>query len=147
MNHGKYKTEEYKAKQALKLDKNFGKIEEHKKNCERCGKEFIFVGRVKTKKYEGAKFCSRSCANNRQEWWNDNLTNYRTIALKHHAEECIICGFNKIVAIHHIDENKQNNSPRNLVPLCPNHHEMVHSKWRSEIQPFIEEWQKNLGCD
>jgi predicted HNH restriction endonuclease len=50
------------------------------------------------------------------------------------------------VAIHHIDENKKNNEPSNLIPLCPNHHEMCHSKWKSEIEPFINEWQQNFIC-
>lgn len=138
MNNGKYHTEEYKRKQLQKVDKLFGEIAEHKKICKCCNSEFVFVGRIKTKAYNRAQFCSRSCANNRQEWWNDNLIHYRTIALKHWDEKCALCGFDKIVAIHHIDESKENNSKENLIPLCPNHHEMVHSKWRNDIQPLIE---------
>lgn len=51
--------------------------------------------------------------------------------------EYAICGFDKIVAIHHIDENHDNDDPQNLIPLCPNHHEMVHSKWKDEVVPLI----------
>lgn len=145
MNNGKYDTLEYKQKQAAKVDRLYGPILQHKKECDCCGKEFIFEGRLKTKEYERARFCSRSCANNRKTWWKENATHYRTIALNHHNEECAICGFDKIVAIHHIDENKQNNNPTNLIPLCPNHHEMVHSKWRNEVQPFIDKWQRGIG--
>lgn len=141
MNNGSYHTAEYKKKQQEKQDRLFGPVLEHKKICACCGNEFVFVGRLKTKKFEKAQFCSRSCANNRQVWWNDNSTYYRTIAFRVWEEKCQIpqCGFDKIVAVHHIDENKENNDPRNLIPLCPNHHEMVHSKWRNEVQPFIEE--------
>ena len=145
MNNGKYQTPEYKMKQALKVDKRYGEIKKHQKVCSCCGEEFIFEGRLNTKKYDLTKYCSRSCANNRQEWWNENATHYRTIALQNHDEKCAICGFDKIVAIHHIDENKKNNNPKNLIPLCPNHHEMVHSKWKFEVQPFIEKWVENLG--
>lgn len=144
MNNGKYHTAEYRKKQEEKVDRKFGVVAEHKKICRCCGKDFIFKGRVKTKAYESAKFCSRSCANNRQSWWNDNATHYRTIAFQHHEEKCVVCGFDKIVAVHHIDENRQNNDPSNLIPLCPNHHEMVHSKWRAEIQPFIDKWQQGV---
>lgn len=139
MNNGKYHTQEYKLKQAEKADRLFGPIAEHKKVCECCGNEFIYTGREKTKAYSNAKFCSRSCANNRQKWWNDNAWHYRTIAFRHWEEKCVICGFDKVVAVHHIDENKENNNPQNLIPLCPNHHEMIHhSKWSNEVVPKIQ---------
>ena len=147
MNNGKYHTLEYKRKQAEKIDRKFGPLIKHKKTCQCCGKEFIYEGREKTKRFESAKFCSRSCANNRKEWWKENATGYRTIAFQNHEEKCAICGFDKIVAVHHIDENKKNNSQENLIPLCPNHHEMVHSKWRSEVQPFIDKWQEKVLGD
>jgi len=143
MNNGKYHTEEYKRKQAEKTDRLYGPIIDHQKFCIKCNTSFTFTGRIKTKKYEQALFCSRSCANNRQEWWNENATGYKTIALQHHSNECQMCKFNKVVAIHHIDENKENNSPDNLIPLCPNHHEMYHSKWQDEVKSFILDWQEN----
>ncbi len=144
MNNGKYNTLDYKQKQQAKVDRLYGPIEEHIKTCVCCGKDFIFKGRLKTKTYENAKFCNISCANNRQSWWNNNAKNYRTIAFNKHPRQCSICGFNKIVVVHHIDENKDNNHYSNLIPLCPNHHEMFHSKWKNEVAPLIDEWQKKL---
>lgn len=138
MNNGKYHTQRYKELQEAKVDRKFGPVKIHTKECKRCGKEFTIEGREKTRKVMNANFCSRSCSNNRQEWWNDNAINYRTIALQQWEHKCAICGFDKIVAIHHIDENHDNNNPHNLIPLCPNHHEMVHSKWRTEVQPIID---------
>ena len=50
------------------------------------------------------------------------------------TKECAICGFDKIVDLHHIDKNKKNNSPKNLVGLCPNHHRMINNlKFKDEI--------------
>ncbi len=149
MNNGKYHTLEYKQKQEAKVDRLFGPITDHTKKCQCCSKDFLFTGRLKTKQYENAKFCSRSCANNRTTWWKDNATHYRTIAFHNHKKECVVCGFDKIVAVHHIDENKKNNNLSNLIPLCPNHHEMVHSKWKDEVAPFIAEWQEQwaVGID
>lgn len=144
MNNGKYHTESYKQGQSAKYDRMFGPVESHIKTCVVCGADYTYKGRKYTKSYESSRFCGRKCANNRQEWWNSNAVSYKTIALQHHAHECVICGFDKIVAIHHIDENKKNNHPHNLIPLCPNHHEMVHSRYRNEVQPHIDEWQANL---
>ena len=141
MNNGKYTTAEYKTLQSQKNERIFGPVLIHIKTCERCGNEFNWEGREHTKAYKQAKFCNRSCANNRQQWWNNNATHYKTIAMQHYKHECVVCGFDKIVAVHHIDENHFNNDPKNLIPLCPNHHEMVHSKWKNEIIPFITEWQ------
>lgn len=138
MNNGKYHTQEYKDKISASNDKRYGPIKDHKKICIICSSEYIFNGREFTKKYEQSNYCSRSCANNRRDWWKNNATNYRTIAFNNWDHKCAICSFDKIVAIHHVDENHNNNDPKNLIPLCPNHHEMVHSKWGDEIKPIIE---------
>ena len=39
----------------------------------------------------------------------------------------VICGFDKIVDLHHLDSNHKNNSIENFVGLCPNHHKMIHT--------------------
>jgi len=56
------------------------------------------------------------------------------------TEKCIICGFDKFVALHHLDQNRNNNSETNLVGLCPNHHQMLHTlKNREEIFQLLRE--------
>ena len=151
-----YYTEEYKLKQSLKLDRNFGPILEHKKVCKRCKSEYTFVGREKTKAFENSRFCSRSCANHRGtglEWEETHksrsLTHYRTICFSEWEQNCAICRFDKIVSVHHIDENHDNNDIKNLIPLCPNHHHMIHSKeWGAETKDLIEEiTQKKWACN
>ena len=53
---------------------------------------------------------------------------------KQKTKSCILCGFDKIVDLHHLNENKKDNSPKNLVGLCPNHHKMIHhEKYREYI--------------
>ncbi len=51
------------------------------------------------------------------------------------TRECLICGFGKIVDLHHVDYNRCNNSRGNLIGLCPNHHKMVHT---SQYKVLIE---------
>ena len=41
---------------------------------------------------------------------------------------CVVCGFSKIVDLHHLDGNKNNGSKTNLVGLCPNCHRELHLK-------------------
>ena len=143
MHNGKYHTEKYKNKQAAKIDRNFRPVEEHKKVCERCNNEYVFIGRKLTKTFELSKFCSRSCANNRKDWWKNNATKYTTITFNNWERKCVVCEFDKIVEVHHLDENHNNNEPTNLVPLCPNHHQMVHSKWKCEVIEQINQAVKN----
>lgn len=44
------------------------------------------------------------------------------------TKKCVICSFDKIVDLHHIDGNKKNNKKVNLIGLCPNHHFLIHKK-------------------
>lgn len=39
---------------------------------------------------------------------------------------CEVCGFHLCVNLHHIDEDRSNNSKENLILLCPNHHYLIH---------------------
>jgi hypothetical protein len=154
MNNGKYYTPEYKQKQEAKVDKLYGPMLAHNKVCQCCSKEFIFEGRLKTKKYNDAKFCSRSCANNRQTVWDSKIADgesngkwvrYRNIAFQYHGEKCVVCNFNKVIEVHHLDHNRSNNSKENLVPLCPNHHMMIHrSNYAEEVLAEIRGYINGL---
>ncbi|MEK6850613.1 MAG: hypothetical protein AABX85_03490 [Nanoarchaeota archaeon] len=66
-----------------------------------------------------------------------NAKNYHKIdsdLYKKIIKKCIICNFDKIIEIHHLDHNHQNNFPQNLVGLCPNCHKLLHSqKYQKEI--------------
>ena len=58
----------------------------------------------------------------------------------------MICGFDKIVEVHHRDYNNKNNNKENLIPLCPNHHQMLHTKqYGEEIVKLMDELIKNRG--
>ena len=56
------------------------------------------------------------------------------------TEKCVICGFDKFVALHHLDQDEKNNSETNLVGLCPNHHSMLHTiKYKDEVFQLLKE--------
>jgi len=72
----------------------------------------------------------------------EEKTDYRKLALKYHEPKCVICGFSELIEIHHIDRNRQNNEITNLIPLCCNHHRLLHSKKCSdELRESILEYQ------
>jgi hypothetical protein len=72
-----------------------------------------------------------------------HYSHYRTICFHYHKKECIVCGENKIVAVHHHDNNHTNNDPKNLVPLCPTHHQYVHSRYKDDVIGIINDYIKN----
>ena len=102
------------------------------------------------KNYKESKgTCSRSCANKYFRSGEDNGNwkgeRYQSICFLHHEKKCVVCGENKIVAVHHYNENHDDNRPENLVPLCPTHHQYLHSKYKCEIIDVVETYVKNFN--
>jgi hypothetical protein len=65
-NNGKYSNIEFKERSKLAYENRVGPIEDHKKICERCNKNFIWRGRKTSVEFERVRFCGRSCANSHQ---------------------------------------------------------------------------------
>lgn len=110
-------------------------IDEKGKKCPVC--ETVFVSESVT--------CSYSCSNvffKHLRNKPDNYKRYRTICFNNHKKECVVCGENKIVSVHHINEKHDDNRPENLVPLCPTHHQYVHSRYKDEVLSIIENYIK-----
>ena len=77
---------------------------------------------------------------NNGNWKNES---YQSTCFFYHGKKCLICEESKIVAAHHVNGNHNDNRPENLVPLCPTHHQYVHSKHKNEVQPSIEKYLNN----
>jgi ribosomal protein L37E len=102
--------------------------------CKRCGREKPnhakgFCGGC----YQFVFHLDQNKAWNKKKNFELDFKEYKDL-----TKECIICGFDKIVDLHHLDENKKNNSKQNLIGLCPNHHKMLHDfKFRKEIREIL----------
>jgi len=114
------------------------------KTCPVCGDEFVHYENHPRPKTTCSYACSnkhfRSGTNN----GNYDPTKYRNVCFEHHEKECIICKENRIVDVHHHDGNHDNNEPSNLIPLCPTHHTLYHSRFRDDVLPYIEQYRKTF---
>lgn len=117
------------------------------KNCPICLKEFDTTSNPK----EERTTCSYSCSNsffrsgeNNPNWKQGS---YRSTCFSQHDKKCIICGEDKIVEVHHYDNNHNNNSIENLIPICPTHHKYIHSRYyhliKNDVDNYWSEWSES----
>ncbi len=140
-----------KIKLAERIDKDFGPLTNYDVTCHTCNTDFIVEERSKSYPRKEKYFCSRSCANSTGgtaraiKHFPDEVAHYTTVCYRHHEKRCIVCGEDNIVSVHHNDHNHKNNDPKNLVPLCPTHHQYIHSRYRDEVQPIIDKYIEHTG--
>ena len=102
--------------------------------CAYCGKEIEKVPSDMKKNKSGYFYCCKEHGNLHKnqlrkesgEW--DNSLSYRQKALEIFPHKCDICGWNedeRILEVHHVDENRNNNKIDNLVILCPTCHRKI----------------------
>jgi hypothetical protein len=117
------------------------------KSCPICETKFTtYVGKKEK------QTCSYGCSNTffrsgkkhpnflPDDSLKEGASKYRRICFRRHKKECVVCKENKIVAVHHYDENHENNDPPNLIPLCPTHHQYMHSRHAYLIRPIVVEY-------
>lgn len=134
--------------------KNCGReIGHHAKGmCTTCYKklawqpEIIKCKRCERERPMHAKGLCRGCynyvfhINDVKAWHCRKLHNISIETYKKITKNCVICGFDKVVDLHHLDENRKNNNEVNLIGLCPNHHKMLHDfRYKSEIFKLLKE--------
>lgn len=104
--------------------------------CKRCVRKMVIHAKGLCKGCYNFVFHSeRIKSDNYKRRYKLDLEIYKKL-----TKVCVVCGFDKIVDLHHIDHNKENNSNKNLVGLCPNHHKMIHNSYfREEIKKLLKE--------
>ena len=111
----------------------------NEKECPVCTKKF--VGKNTT--------CSYSCSNTffrhgrkggtqfREDSDLVQEGKYRDLCFRYHKKQCVVCGEKHVVAVHHLNENHDDNRPENLIPLCPTHHQYMHSRHKDKIEKIV----------
>lgn len=105
--------------------------------CAQCGKPFYKPPSKIQGSKSGLHFCTREHKDLAQRLEGGieaiHPPHYGTAKvpgyLHARTESCQSCGYDKvpgILEVHHIDRNRSNNSPNNLVCLCPNCHNEEH---------------------
>jgi len=82
-------------------------------------------------------FCSKKCSlkklsekfngKNHPNWTTGEYS-YKNFLIRHKNPKCVLCGIKdkNVLAVHHIDKNRQNNKVYNLSWLCHNCHFLIH---------------------
>jgi hypothetical protein len=107
--------------------------------CGICKKEVYRTSKLLEKSKSGKSFCGKSCqtiwrnkvfSGSRHKMWKGGFSMYRDILIKNSQKiECLLCKERdiRVLAVHHIDKNIQNNEINNLSWLCHNCHYLVHN--------------------
>ncbi|MBI2652714.1 hypothetical protein HYX00_04580 [Candidatus Woesearchaeota archaeon] len=60
--------------------------------------------------------------------------------LRELTKSCVSCDFDKLITLHHLDGNRQNNGDGNLIGLCPNCHKMIHTyQYYEEVKDVLKQ--------
>ena len=73
--------------------------------------------------------------------YKNGLSHYRDNFLKWNPDicQCEICGSVDYLVVHHVDQNRKNNKPENLMMLCRSCHAQVHGLAASlGVVPLVE---------
>jgi hypothetical protein len=97
------------------------------KPCATCGTTMLrkrFSGVLEDlATFRRRRFCSLSCANTRPTvGYHGNSWRAR----KHLKANCEVCGSDYMLAAHHKDEDRNNNTPENIQTLCVKCHAHIH---------------------
>jgi 5-methylcytosine-specific restriction endonuclease McrA len=106
--------------------------------CFICSKEIYKQSKALEGSKSGKLFCTKSC---QTKWrnaefkdekhpnWKGGLYAYRRMMKQSSAPQmCTLCKIKdkRVLAVHHVDENRKNNNIDNLQWLCHNCHHLVH---------------------
>lgn len=114
---------------------NCGFSSKTKFQCAYCGKDVFRTQSQIANNKSGYFYCSRECGNLHKnqlraeaENWSESVSGYRKRALLKYEHKCAVCGWNedeRILEVHHIDENRKHNNIENLCILCPICHRKI----------------------
>lgn len=112
-----------------RIDKKHGAVKKFNVICEGCKRKFVVKERERKFPSKDKYFCTRTCANSvggRAKRDKYGISQYVTVANMFYKRQCAVCGVTDVLDVHHIDENRKNFHPSNLIFLCPNDHARLH---------------------
>jgi len=108
--------------------------------CHLCKKDIWRMPSSLARSKSGFYFCSKNCSlkwknstlssNTNHPLWRSGVSVYRNIMKRTNgAIVCKQCGINdeRLMVVHHVDHNRNNNDVVNLIWLCRNCHYLIHN--------------------
>ena len=107
-------------------------------NCYACGKEVYKTKKALRVSKSKTYFCTKSCqtkwrnsvfVGSKHANWKNGRYSYKSVMLRNKVPKiCKLCKNKdaRVLAVHHLDHNRENSSLSNLVWLCHNCHFLVH---------------------
>ena len=96
------------------------------KTCPVCSTTIDPYGRgVNSKDYARRRFCSVACRAKGQSKDRPSDSRLEKKARRHKKANCETCGTADSLQVHHVDHDKANNDPSNLMTLCVS----CHTRW------------------
>ncbi len=96
------------------------------------------------KNYRDNKTCSSRCGSILGKHTISNgetKTDYRRICFEHHGRKCLVCDEDLFTIAHHVNGDRTNNEPINLLPFCHTHHLYIHHKeYRYILKECVDEY-------
>lgn len=93
--------------------------------------------------------CSYACANtyfrsgvNAGNYQGKEFSGQSALRRNLKADKCAVCDEKEVIDIHHMDQDRTNNDPSNMIPLCPTHHAYIHRGKLDLILDKLEEYFK-----
>lgn len=117
-------------------------------SCTTCGKKTYKSNKDVLRSKSGLFFCCKSCqatwrntffSGYKHSNWKGGQATYRNILRKSKLKQvCAKCQNSdaRVLAVHHKDKNRNNNSVSNLIWLCHNCHYLVHH-YKEESKQFV----------
>lgn len=104
--------------------------------CATCGQEIWRTKSQYARSKTGNVYCSRSCATSKnntlfksgENHCNYKGTDYRSRAFQAYEHKCAVCGYDedeRMLEVHHINEDHSDNDINNLCILCPTCHRKI----------------------
>ena len=109
--------------------------------CAYCKKKFIKPKARLNNSRSGLFFCCRAhkdlaqmvvsgedFSEIRPDHYGTGLSNYRELAFRTYKHACACCDWHediRILEVHHVDSDRENNDISNLIILCPNCHKKI----------------------
>jgi len=108
--------------------------------CRICNKSFYTREQGKHTR----RCCSLSCTKEYYlKYSTDGIIqgNYRTLCFQFHEKKCVVCENPVKTTVHHYDEDRTHNDPRNLVPICYEHHNGLHGEIDEVVQLLVDDYR------